>query len=200
MQVDDAPPQSKRYGVRSILSTQFAKDALHMSFHSSGSCSEQIPNLAIPETAGDESQNFYFAWGKRDLGEETDELFRNFLGDVPLSCVYGPNRTDHFCVHHLFQKVAPNTCLERTIYILVTVVRSQGNNASPRTVLPDFTGRFNSAFIRKPQIHQRDVGAVLAVQTDRACAIFSFRNKGQIRFSCNDGGHALPHEIVVIHG
>ena len=75
MQVDDASPEPKRYGVRSILSTQFAKDALHMSFHRPSSCSEQIPNLTIPQTAGDERQNFYFAWGKRHLGEETDELF-----------------------------------------------------------------------------------------------------------------------------
>jgi hypothetical protein len=46
-----------------------------MSFHGSGSCSEQIPNLAIPQTARDESQDFYLAWSKSHFWEETDELF-----------------------------------------------------------------------------------------------------------------------------
>jgi hypothetical protein len=77
---------------------------------------------------------------------------------------------------HVFQQVTLRAGLKRAINVLIAVVRCEHNDSRIRKFAAYLRNGIDAAQHRHAQIHQGDVGLMLAIQLDRLLPVYALRD------------------------
>ena len=86
-----------------------------------------------------------------------------------------------------------------TLNLYVSFERGQHDDARVRELRAYLNERVDAAHVREPQVHEGNVGAVLAEQLDSLAARCRLCHNRHVRLAVDDGGDTLPHQRVVVN-
>ena len=92
------------------------------------------------------------------------------------------------------------SCCPRPLPFSIGIKGSQNNDACFREFCPNCDGRVDSAHIRKPKIHERDVGAVCTEQINGLLPIRTLRNQTHTGLSSQQRGDSVSELCMVVDG
>lgn len=136
-EVEDSTAQCNRNGLRSISCSKLSENVLDMRFDGARGRAQAVADFLVAESIGDMDQDFCFAAGQSDFREIFNQLLRNLSRDITFTRLNNPNCTHQIAVNNLLEQIASDTGLQRSIHVLVSVIRRQDDNFRFREFFSD---------------------------------------------------------------
>ena len=102
-------------------------------------------------------------------------------------------------MHHFLEQITANSGIQRPVNILIAIIGGERDDFSLGKFLPDVDHCFDSGAVRKPQIHQRDIGLVPAKEKHGGGGSAGLGNQLDTGGVGQDGRNALPDEVMIIN-
>src|SRR5882757_3823313 len=101
-------------------------------------------------------------------------------------------------MRHAFDQIPHSAGFEGLVDILVALVGCEHDETGLRSGPADGAYDVHTALIRKPEIHQSDVGPMFPEQAYRFLCSSRLPAYRHIRLGLNDGGNAETHDRVIV--
>src|ERR1700733_15092595 len=156
--MNDATPESYGDGFCSIRSSEFLQDVLNVVLHRLLRDEQQRSNLSVLFADRNLFQNLNLTLAQRFVSDMLGELRGHFWGHLSLAGVDLSNRFQDLLSGKTLQEIALRSRLESALDFCVAFERGQHNHASAGRLRTNRNQSIDPAHIRKPEIHQSDVG------------------------------------------
>ncbi len=185
-----------RFGA--VAGSEFFHDVLDVSFDRFFGYEEERGYVAISISSGYLLQNIDFALAQGFFTHMLGKMGRNFRGDVLLSCMHSADHLDELPAGHGFEHVAYGACLECATHLYISFKGGQHDDAGIRELGADGDHCIDAADVGQPEVHEGDVGLMLAETFYGLPSIGRFGHQEHVRFVLDDGCDSFPHERMVV--
>ena len=197
--LDNSTPRSNGDGLRSVPGSQLVHDVFHMNFDSLFGYLEQLGYITIFVSGGDLMENLYLARGQMVVAHVLGKLGSHVGRDAQFAGVHLADGLRKLAGWHVLRQVSAGAGGQGAPDLSISFERGQHHDASLRELRADCNQGVDSADVGESQIHERDVGLMVAILLDGLGAIGCLGYQQHIGLATDNGRNPLPKKRVVIH-
>ena len=195
----DAVADGADGGFGAVLDLEFREEGLEMRFDGVFRDEEGRGDFLVAAAFGEELQHFGFARGKIGALLALGEALSHFLGQRRFTGVNGADGRGEFVFGRVFEQIGFRARLHGAIDVFVRVKRGEHDDARVGKFFADGHGGFHAAETGQAQVHQHDVGFLLAIQFQRFAAIAGLADDFQAGLALDERGHAFAERGMIVH-
>src|ERR1700733_15882158 len=162
LELDDPSPDSNGNRLRAGAGAQFLHDVLDVNLDRLFGDVKARRDVAIPVATRDVAQNVDFTRGQGFVAQMLGQIAGHFGGHTLLSRVDLANHVQQFTGRHALEHITTGARLHGALDFHVALESGEHDDTSVREFRADANHDVDTADVGKPQVHQRNVGPMLA--------------------------------------
>src|SRR4029077_709302 len=162
LKMNDSAAYADRHGLRASALPQVFHDVLDLDLRSFFRDEEPLGDIPISISTRDMTEDFHLAFGQDFIAHMFSELCHQLRGNALLPRVNLADDLNQLLGRHALEHVSPRLRLQGAFNVNVAFECSQYDDARVVEFGSNRDHRFDTASVGKSQVHERNVGLVLA--------------------------------------
>ena len=192
------PRRIPMHGLGPILGPKLVHDAFDVHLDRVLRYSQLFANIAVAVAFGNSPQDLDLAVGERICADVNSQIFGHIGGKMLASGMYLADDSDQFVEWGALQHIAEGSRRERALNLVVALKGRHHDHPGVRKLIPNGYDGTDSAHIRKPEVHQRNIRPVLPELLKSLLSCACCPDQFQIVFIHDHRRNALAKKRMVI--
>src|SRR5215469_938426 len=182
-----------------VIHTQSLQNRTHVTLYSRFGDAENAGDLLVAVSTNHEMQHFPFPGTQFGIWYARGQRTRDRWRQEAAAAVHSKDRIDQCLIRHSFDDIALCAGFESAVDVFIAIIGGDDDETSMRFDRADRGNRVDSAHLSgEPQVHQRDVGLVLAIETNRFFSTPTLGYYSHVFPRIDDGSNAHTHERMIV--